>query len=128
MPERYQRSLTPNAVKRRECAERDGAWLCTYCGLPLVNEVTGEGMHWEVRGPCPGGHRGIVPCDQGCPTESWRIVRGYTFATLDHVLPRSRGGSDNLVNLVLSCVSCNSSKGKRTPGEWLYDTLLDPAS
>jgi 5-methylcytosine-specific restriction endonuclease McrA len=31
--------------------------------------------------------------------------------TLDHVIPQSFGGKDTLDNLVLSCQSCNSSKG-----------------
>lgn len=38
--------------------------------------------------------------------------------TLDHVIPRSRGGSDSVDNLVPACRSCNSSKGARTPDEW----------
>lgn len=37
--------------------------------------------------------------------------------TLDHVLPRSRGGKFSWDNLVTSCVSCNARKGDRTPQE-----------
>lgn len=39
--------------------------------------------------------------------------------TLDHVIPRSRGGPDDISNLALACRPCNSSKGARTPQEWL---------
>jgi hypothetical protein len=35
---------------------------------------------------------------------------------LDHVHPRSRGGSDRVSNLVLACVPCNQAKGN-TPAE-----------
>lgn len=38
--------------------------------------------------------------------------------TLDHVIPRSRGGEHTEENLVVCCRSCNSSKGARTPEEW----------
>lgn len=38
--------------------------------------------------------------------------------TIDHVLPRSLGGGDDLANLALACRPCNSSKGARTPQEW----------
>lgn len=36
---------------------------------------------------------------------------------LDHVVPRSRGGSTSWENVVCSCVSCNLRKGGRTPEE-----------
>src|SRR5215468_238249 len=37
--------------------------------------------------------------------------------TLDHILPRSRGGDNSPVNVVTACVSCNNRKGDRTPAE-----------
>lgn len=37
--------------------------------------------------------------------------------TLDHVLPRSRGGQDGWHNLVTACQRCNTMKGDRTPEE-----------
>lgn len=38
--------------------------------------------------------------------------------TLDHLLPRSRGGGNTWANLVASCATCNGRKGNRTPSEW----------
>ena len=37
---------------------------------------------------------------------------------IDHVTPKSQGGSDRLDNLVLSCPTCNRAKGAQTPAEW----------
>ncbi len=37
--------------------------------------------------------------------------------TLDHVVPRSRGGHSSWENLVACCYQCNNSKGDRTPEE-----------
>jgi 5-methylcytosine-specific restriction endonuclease McrA len=37
--------------------------------------------------------------------------------TLDHVVPRSRGGRSSWENLVTCCYQCNNSKGDRTPEE-----------
>jgi 5-methylcytosine-specific restriction endonuclease McrA len=37
--------------------------------------------------------------------------------TVDHVLPRSRGGQTTWENVVIACKPCNSRKGNRTPGE-----------
>ena len=37
--------------------------------------------------------------------------------SLDHVVPRSRGGLTSWENVVCSCVACNTRKGGRTPQE-----------
>ena len=34
-------------------------------------------------------------------------------ATVDHFVPQSRGGTDELCNLRLACLSCNLSKGNK---------------
>ena len=41
----------------------------------------------------------------------------YSKATVDHILPRSRGGKNTWSNLVLSCAPCNTKKGNKTPHE-----------
>jgi len=35
--------------------------------------------------------------------------------TLDHIIPRSKGGEHSWTNVVTACERCNSSKGDRTP-------------
>jgi 5-methylcytosine-specific restriction endonuclease McrA len=42
---------------------------------------------------------------------------GRTELTLDHVMPRSRGGSTTWENVVTACGPCNRRKGNRTPDE-----------
>lgn len=37
---------------------------------------------------------------------------------VEHVIPRARGGSNFLDNLVPSCSECNFSKGAKTPEQW----------
>lgn len=37
--------------------------------------------------------------------------------TIDHVIPRSRGGKTTWENVVLCCIRCNRKKGGRTPQE-----------
>ena len=37
--------------------------------------------------------------------------------TIDHVIPKSRGGKDAWENLVTACTTCNHIKGSRTPRE-----------
>lgn len=37
--------------------------------------------------------------------------------TIDHVIPKSKGGDDSWENLVAACTRCNNKKGDRTPEE-----------
>jgi 5-methylcytosine-specific restriction endonuclease McrA len=37
--------------------------------------------------------------------------------TVDHVIPKSRGGEDSWENLVSACIRCNNRKGSQTPDE-----------
>ena len=37
--------------------------------------------------------------------------------SIDHVLPRSRGGADTWENVTTACLRCNVRKGNRTPQE-----------
>lgn len=38
------------------------------------------------------------------------ILTGRT-ATADHIIPKSKGGTDHVSNLVLACKTCNAEKG-----------------
>ena len=38
-------------------------------------------------------------------------------ATIDHIVPKSKGGGSTWVNLVTACKDCNLFKGNRTPKE-----------
>jgi 5-methylcytosine-specific restriction endonuclease McrA len=52
--------------------------------------------------------------------DNWRCVYCGTSAgrlTLDHVVPRSRGGDSVWENVVTSCAPCNLKKGNRLPEE-----------
>jgi 5-methylcytosine-specific restriction endonuclease McrA len=42
---------------------------------------------------------------------------GGRAENLDHVVPRSRGGSHTWENVVAACRACNTRKGDRTPDE-----------
>ncbi|MGQ9631304.1 MAG: HNH endonuclease [bacterium] len=37
--------------------------------------------------------------------------------TVDHIIPRSRGGKNIWENVVCACIKCNNKKGDRTPWE-----------
>lgn len=47
-------------------------------------------------------------------------------STIDHVVPRSRGGGDSWENLVACCLKCNNIKGDRTPQEMGWSLATSP--
>lgn len=46
--------------------------------------------------------------------------------TVDHVVPRTQGGTDTWENLVCACVACNNRKGHRTPEQAGLSLLRRP--
>ena len=85
----------------------------------------------------------LVACDRG-PRQGLRFNRrnvfardgnqcqycGHNFPTselsLDHVVPRSRGGGTTWENIVCACVACNVRKGGRTPHEARMQMIRQP--
>jgi 5-methylcytosine-specific restriction endonuclease McrA len=51
---------------------------------------------------------------------------GKVASTIDHVLPRSRGGANEWTNTVAACGRCNNRKGDRTPVEARMPVLVKP--
>lgn len=46
--------------------------------------------------------------------------------TVDHILPKSRGGKNSWLNMVTCCQTCNRQKGDKTPEEVGYKMLYKP--
>jgi 5-methylcytosine-specific restriction endonuclease McrA len=85
----------------------------------------------------------LVACDRG-PRQGLRFNRRNVFArdgnqcqycgrnfptselSLDHVVPRSRGGGTTWENIVCACVACNVRKGGRTPHEARMQMIRQP--
>ena len=42
----------------------------------------------------------------------------YQFMEVDHILPKSKGGTDEFENLQVLCSHCNRSKGSKTMAQW----------
>ncbi len=61
--------------------------------------------------------------EQGRKCNGCKEIFSFSDMTIDHIIPRSRGGTDALENLQLLCQSCNSSKGAHTQEEWVRGKL-----
>lgn len=53
---------------------------------------------------------------------------GEPANTIDHILPKSRGGRDTWENLVACCVRCNNTKGNKTPQEMGWALRFHPTA
>lgn len=51
---------------------------------------------------------------------------GSAELTIDHIIPRSRGGATSWENCTLACVDCNARKANRTPEEAGMKLLSEP--
>lgn len=51
-------------------------------------------------------------------TEACAVCGTVEHLQIDHIVPRSRGGSDEPENLQVLCIQCNSSKNNRDWDEW----------
>ena len=97
---------------KAEGLERDDRWLRRDLPLPTVIR-----LRQFVRIPykeMPLTRRNVFQRDghvcQYCG------YRGDQLS-IDHVIPRSRGGPDTWENVITACIRCNVGKGNRTPRE-----------
>lgn len=85
--------------------------LRTYINVPRRQ------AHWSRRGVLV---RDSFTCIY-CLAQPGTLHKGKALAkadfTVDHVIPRSRGGRDNWGNTACACYVCNHRKGDRLPHE-----------
>ena len=81
------------------------------------------------------GWRKTEPSSEKLSGEEWMSMREKVFCfdnytcqycgnsncvlECDHIIPKSRGGTDLFENLITACFSCNRSKSDRYLSEWL---------
>lgn len=117
--ESYWQSIKP-------AKQRTTAGECTQCGKAL-RARTHEPMCSKCRGDQPGRNIKISPagrlaiynrdgwicqlCDE--PVDAFAATNSRWDATLDHIVPSSKGGDDSPENLRLAHRRCNAVRGAR---------------
>ncbi|MBC8161229.1 MAG: HNH endonuclease, partial [Roseiflexaceae bacterium] len=77
----------------------------------------------RLRLPC--SRRGVLARDRET-CQYCAVQPGRAHLTVDHVLPRSRGGPTTWENVVTACRECNHRKGGRTPEEASMPLMIVP--
>ena len=101
----------PGAAETQALHARDG-WRCRFCGCRVVSGRTRSAMRACLPGALPWGE-----------SEGYHAAFFAMTASVDHVIPHSAGGTNDLGNLVTACWSCQFGRGAYTIQEL---GLLDP--
>lgn len=88
-----------SAKKRFEVFKRDN-FTCRYCG----RGVSSEDLPVLKKSDDPALDELMV---------QMKLAKYEVTLEVDHVIPRSRGGGDDMGNLVTACRDCNRGKGPR---------------
>ena len=85
--------------------------LRTYINVPRRN------ARWSKRGVLARDNYTCIYCG----VKLGQVARGKKLSkqdfTVDHIIPRSRGGVDGWTNTACACAVCNRRKGNRYPSE-----------
>lgn len=98
-----------------EAAERTMRAVSYECPLPLVIRLVTY-VRIPHRLTLPLNRRNLFARDEYTCQYCGRQP-GRALLTMDHVLPRSRGGTLAWENVVAACAPCNQRKGSRLPIE-----------
>jgi len=104
----------PTAAERRLLHERDG-YHCRFCGIPVIRKDVREKLRKFYGDE-------VIPFSAKSNEQQHAAFQAM-WAQYDHILPRARGGSDDLSNLVVTCAPCNYARMNYTLEEI---GLIDP--
>jgi 5-methylcytosine-specific restriction endonuclease McrA len=132
--------LNQNYEPLNVCAARRAFVLVYHGKAELIQAAADDIRGVTSRYPTPSVIRLHQPVRR--PRPRVRLTRKEVFArdqqrcqycgrdgvelTLDHVMPRHRGGPHEWENLVAACRPCNHRKGGRTPHEAHMNLLRQP--
>lgn len=94
--------------------------LRTYMNVPRRR------AHWSRKGVLIRDNHTCIYCGAQTGTVERSKVLVKSDFTVDHILPRSRGGKDQWTNTACACYACNHRKGSRLPNEAGMKLLWEP--
>lgn len=133
--QRRSASRSPHAV-RHSTQRPPGSWVASLQAPPQATPIAGASARSAQRRGGGGaesevsarGRHGPPSARARIRREVWEACQGRCVycaellsrnaMTLDHVLPRARGGRNARSNLVAACEGCNTAKGDAAPRDW----------
>ena len=96
----------PNAQEKLQLHARDG-YHCRFCGIPVIRKEIRE----RIRRTYPGALR------WGKRNAERHAAFFAMWVQYDHLVPHSKGGTNDLSNLIVTCSACNYGRGGYTLSE-----------
>ena len=106
------RARMPTPAEKRELRSRDGRH-CRFCGIPVIQKEVRE----RIRKVFP------IALPWGKPNAEQHAAFQAMWLQYDHLLPHSRGGSNDVKNTVVTCAPCNFGRMEHSLEEV---GLIDP--
>jgi 5-methylcytosine-specific restriction endonuclease McrA len=104
----------------------DNLTLPTVVRLRRYVRVPRRGVRWSRRGVMQrDGYQCIYCGIRVGGQQQGRLLTKSDF-TIDHLVPRSRGGGNGWSNTACACATCNQRKGNRMPHEAGMNLLWEP--
>lgn len=123
-PSRPGKTLCAGCAKDQ--SKRSYAWqkkraaegLCITCPAPRDGEslrcAACRAKNRECKKRPNKNARATLHRRQGGKCWACKVALPVRLLTLDHIIPRSQGGGEEIENLLLLCGTCNSTKGTRS--------------
>lgn len=86
----------PSAAEKSSLHARDG-YHCRFCGIPVIRKEVRVRIMKALPDALPWGKKNS---DQHAAFQAM-------WAQYDHVVPHSKGGTNDIENLVVTCAPCN---------------------
>lgn len=96
----------PNALEKLDLHKRDGHH-CRFCGIPVIRREVREKIRCAYPEALRWGKR-----------DADRHAAFFTmWVQYDHLVPHSKGGTNELNNIIITCTACNYGRGGHSLSE-----------
>ena len=119
-------SLGDTIAKYRGGTQKDGKQ--SIIETPSIIAISGTGFNPSIYGKVTLNNRTLFGRDRHMCAYCGAVHSSAKSLSRDHIMPKSRGGIDDWMNVVTACRGCNTRKDNKTLKEAKMELLYVPYS